>query len=219
MAARQNPPSPVFSSSGPRLLAGADEAGRGCLAGPVVAAAVILPQSFDLPGLTDSKLLTPRRRQNLALAIQECALTWGLGVIWPQRIARINILQASLEAMARAASFLKLSPEILLIDGNKPIPEHVLAQFWKKRHTNAPPSQKAIIRGDALVPAISAASILAKTFRDKLMVALARVWPGYGFERHKGYGVKEHFLALKKLGPCKLHRPGFKGVDGRSLLE
>lgn len=193
-------------------MAGIDEAGRGCLAGPVVASAVILPEQYDLPGLTDSKKVSAPNRSILEKQIKNCALAWGLGVIWPNKIDRINILQASLEAMAIAVSRLRLAPQCLLIDGNQTIPVKILSQFWKLRHLIHLPLQRSIIKGDAFIPPISAASILAKTFRDKLMISLAKIWPDYGFEQHKGYGTKQHLYAIKRFGPCKIHRYSFRGV-------
>lgn len=182
-------------------VAGIDEAGRGCLAGPVVAAAVILPEDFEpsaLPGLTDSKALSAARREELAPKIRQLALAWSLGLAWPGEIDRVNILAATLSAMARAAALLRVRPALLLIDGNKTCP--------------APLPQRAIVNGDALIPAISAASILAKTFRDRLLCALDRRHPGYGFSGHKGYGAASHFEALRELGPCPQHRLTFRGV-------
>lgn len=192
------------------LAAGIDEAGRGCLAGPVVAAAVILPVRFDLPGLADSKKLSASKRERLAPAIKACAIAWGLGVVWPERICQINILQATFEAMAKAARSLSTRPERLLIDGPMIIPEAVLARIWPERGPG--PEQKAIVRGDDLEPAISAASIVAKTFRDGLMKRLDRRFPGYGLARHKGYGTSKHRTALAELGPSRLHRATFRGV-------
>ncbi len=177
----------------------------------MVAAAVILPPVYHLPGLADSKLLTARQREALAPAIRGCAVAWGLGVVWSRRIERVNILQATLEAMSRAAATLRRPPGLLLIDGNKTIPEALLLAWWRKSPA-APPRQRAIVGGDRCVPAISAASILAKTFRDRLMAALARRWPGYGLERHMGYGTAEHLAALRRLGPCPQHRRTFRGV-------
>ena len=204
-------------------MAGLDEAGRGCLAGPVAAAAVILPDGFSLDGLTDSKKLSAAERERLAPLIRERALAWGIGAVWPRRIDRINILQASLEAMALAAASLRRRagnsrtqpsfPSLLLIDGNKTIPEDVLTEALIRR-TDKPalPRQKSVVRGDSLITAISAASVLAKTWRDRLMTAFARIYPGYGFEIHKGYGTRAHHAALQKLGPCPLHRMTFRGV-------
>lgn len=192
--------------------AGIDEAGRGCLAGPVVAAAVILPPSYDLPGLNDSKACSVKTREMLAPRIRVCALAWGLGVVWPRRIETINILQATFEAMSKAVRALRATPSLLLIDGNKTLPPELLAVHWRKGHTGEPPAQRCIVGGDASEPAISAASILAKTFRDKLMTRLEARWPGYGFAAHKGYGTEEHYAALRRLGPCPLHRLTFRGV-------
>lgn len=184
--------------------AGVDEAGRGCLAGPVVAGAVILPDSFHLPGLNDSKKLTAVRRAALEPAIKTQAVAWGLGVIWPAEIDRINILQATFRAMAQAVAVMKIRPVSLLIDGNKTIPVHLLV-------SPALP-QRAIVDGDALEPAISAASILAKTFRDRLLTVLDRRYPGYALAVHKGYGTAAHLAALRSLGPCPQHRLTFRGV-------
>lgn len=196
-------------------VAGLDEAGRGCLAGPVVAAAVILPHQPHLPGLDDSKRLSPTARQSLAPKIRQSAIAWSLGVVWPRRIDEINILQASLEAMALAARNLKVSPRLLLLDGNQLIAPSTFRKIWP----GDPPPQKAIIGGDRLIASISAASILAKTFRDKLMIALGRLWPHYEFERHKGYGTKRHLLALRKFGPCRMHRLTFRGVQPDSAAR
>lgn len=190
--------------------AGIDEAGRGCLAGPVVAAAVILPARFNLPGLADSKKLTDSKRESLAPAIRACAVAWSLGVIWPRRICEINILQATFEAMAKAARSLAQLPAILQIDGPMIIPAPVMSRIWPNSYW--PPAQEAIVRGDDLVPAISAASIIAKTFRDHLMNKLDKRWPGYGFAKHKGYGTREHKAALASFGPSPLHRLTFRGV-------
>ena len=146
----------------------------------------------------------------LAAEIGAVALAWGLGVVWPPEIDRINILQATLKAMCHAASVLKVRPKGLLIDGNQTIPEPLFRQraaCWP-----ASPRQKSIVDGDALVPVISAASIIAKTFRDMLMDKLDHRYPGYGFAKHKGYGSKEHFAALRELGPCPMHRKTFRGV-------
>ncbi|MFW5730143.1 MAG: ribonuclease HII [Desulfonatronovibrionaceae bacterium] len=182
----------------PGPVAGIDEAGRGCLAGPVAAAAVILPEPFPVPGLTDSKKLSPGQREHLAKSIKKHAAAWSIGLSWPSEIDRLNILQASLAAMVRAVKTLKSAPVHLLIDGNQKIPLSI--------------SQQTVIRGDVSEPCISAASILAKTFRDRLMAALDRRYPGYNLAGHKGYGTREHLLALRQLGPCPMHRMTFKGV-------
>ena len=183
--------------------AGVDEAGRGCLAGPVVAAAVILPESYDLPGLTDSKALSAETREALAPAIRAQALAWAVAVGRVPEIERINILQATFLAMSRAVVHLRLRPRLLLIDGNKTLPPHLPAAAF---------GQRAEVDGDARIPAISAASILAKTVRDQMMGALDRRFPGYGFAAHKGYGTAEHRAALLRLGPCRVHRATFRGV-------
>ena len=193
-------------------VAGIDEAGRGCLAGPVVAAAVILPQNYELPGLYDSKACSVKTRDKLAPLIRQCALAWGLGVVWPARIDAINILQATFEAMSRAVRCLRCSPAQLLIDGNKALPREVLTLHWSKTHSTALPAQRSIIGGDASEPTISAASILAKTYRDTLMTHMEKRWPGYGFATHKGYGTEDHYEALRRLGPCPQHRLTFRGV-------
>lgn len=200
---------PGLESMRLRPAAGVDEAGRGCLAGPVVAAAVILPPACNLPGLTDSKALTAAQRTALAPRIRERAVSWGLGVIWPRRIDEINILQATFEAMTRALQQLSVMPGMIYVDGNRTIPDRVLHARW---NCSPLPMQEAIVGGDARVDAIAAASILAKTFRDHLMEHLARRWPGYGFEKHKGYGTKAHYAALHRLGPCPQHRLTYKGV-------
>ncbi|WP_446424712.1 ribonuclease HII [Mailhella sp.] len=196
------------------LTAGADEAGRGCLAGPVVAGAVIFPDGFDLMGLDDSKVLKAEERDRLAAEIRQLAVGWGIGLAWMDEIARINILQASLMAMTRAVAAMRVRmkaegavPARLLIDGTQIVPPLYFRKFGIPA-----PEQEAVVDGDALVPAISAASVLAKTFRDDLMVKLDARWPDYGFARHKGYGTKEHREALAKFGPCPLHRLDFHGV-------
>ncbi len=195
------------ASRGP--TAGVDEAGRGCLAGPVVAAAVILPPGSELPGLADSKTLSAAQRAGLAARIGLTAVAWGLGVIWPAEIDRIDILQATFRAMSRAAASLRVRPAHLLVDGKFSVPE---AHLRVAMDVGPLPSQRAIVDGDALIPCISAASIIAKNFRDALMEKLDRRYPGYGFARHKGYGTREHMDALRCLGPCRLHRVTFRGV-------
>lgn len=189
------PPSPE--------TAGIDEAGRGCLAGPVVAGAVILPDESIIDGLTDSKMLTAEEREALVDPIKDLALAWTVGVAWPWEIDEINILQATFLAMSRAVHALKPEVRMLYVDGNHAIPEGVIGTGYL---------QRAIIGGDAKVPAISAASIIAKTWRDQLMLVLSHRYPGYGFEGHKGYGTKAHMAAIKELGPCRMHRMTFKGV-------
>lgn len=195
----------LFSTSGYAVtdIAGVDEAGRGCLAGPVVAGACILPEDYDLPGMTDSKQLSAKKREALYDMIREQAVTWAIGVAWAPEIDRINILEATYQAMARAVRGLKQQPKFLQIDGNKTIPSYAL---------KVEIAQEYVIKGDGTIPAISAASIMAKTFRDRLMVKLARRYPGYGITKHMGYGTKAHMDAIKALGPSPQHRLTFRGV-------
>lgn len=176
---------------------GCDEAGRGCLAGPVVAAAVILPERFAHPLLNDSKQLTEAQRELLRPIIEAEALSWGIGVCSPEEIDQLNILQASITAMHRAVDQLVLSPELLLIDGNRfrPYPEI---------------PHECIVKGDATYRSIAAASILAKTERDRMMLELAQQYPGYGFAEHKGYPTPQHRAALAELGPSPVHRLSFR---------
>ena len=176
--------------------------GRGPLAGPVVAAAVVLRDGGP-EGLADSKKLTAKRRAALAEEIKESALSWGLGRAEVEEIYRMNILRASHLAMQRAVAALSLPPEVVLVDGN------LLPSF--------PVPAVAVVKGDDRVPAISAASILAKVARDEEMVAMAERHPGYGFDRHKGYGTRAHLSALRELGPTIAHRRSFAPV--RDLLE
>ena len=183
----------------PRPYAGIDEAGRGCLAGPVVAAAVILPHSWNLPDLNDSKQLSPKKREKLEKQIKIQSVAWSLGFSWPREIETINILQSTLKAMDRAVSKLKITPAYLLIDGNQAPKCGIPYQH--------------IPHGDKLIPSISAASIMAKTFRDRLMVSLDRKYPGYALDRNKGYGTPDHRDALLKLGPSEAHRRTFKPVS------
>lgn len=196
----------------PLIEAGLDEAGRGCLAGPVVAAAVILPTSVNIPRLADSKKLSPRQRAFLAPIIKKQCVAWSIGCVWPARIDEINILQATLEAMSIAAAHIGTPPQKLLLDGNQIIPTEILNKNWQKRHSTPSPRQLAIVKGDAKIPAISAASIIAKTFRDNLMTIFARHFPAYGFERHKGYGTQDHLRAIARYGPTRIHRMSFRGV-------
>jgi ribonuclease HII len=181
-----------------KLIAGVDEAGRGPLAGPVYAAAVILDPKKQIRGLTDSKLLTPKKREILSKRIQEKALHWSIAYADVTEIDDINIFQASLLAMQRAVENLKIIPELILIDG--------------KFCPQLPYPMQAIIKGDQLIPAISAASILAKVARDQVMLELDLQYPGYGFAAHKGYGTEQHLTALKKLGATPIHRKSFAPV-------
>lgn len=176
---------------------GCDEAGRGCLAGPVVAAAVILPERFTHPLLNDSKQLTEAQRERLRPIIEAEALSWGIGLCSPEEIDQLNILQASITAMHRAIDQLVLSPELLLIDGNRFRP-----------YPGIP--HECIVKGDATYRSIAAASILAKTERDHLMLQLEEQYPGYGFAEHKGYPTPQHRAALAELGPSPVHRLSFR---------
>jgi ribonuclease HII len=185
------------------LVCGVDEAGRGPLAGPVVAAAVVLAPDRPIAGLRDSKQLSPAQREGLAAQIRAGALAFGIGRAEAEEIDRLNILQATLLAMRRAVASLPVPPLRALVDGNR-CPE-------------LPCPCEAIVRGDASVPAISAASILAKVARDAEMLALDAAWPGYGFAVHKGYPTRLHLEALARLGPSAVHRRSFGPV--RRLLE
>lgn len=180
------------------LLAGVDEVGRGPLAGEVVAAAVILDSDRHIEGLADSKKLSASRREILADEIIAKARGYGLGRASVAEIDEINILQASLLAMKRAAEALTIRPEFVVVDGNR-CPDWDLPSC-------------SIVKGDSKVAAISAASILAKVVRDRDMCALDDLWPGYGFSAHKGYGTRQHLTALAQLGPCPAHRISFKPV-------
>ena len=179
-------------------VAGVDEVGCGPLAGPVPAAAVILDETNPIEGLADSKVLSASRRETLALLIKERALCWALGRAEVEEIDRLNILQASLLAMRRAVAALTLSPDLVLVDGDK-TPE-----------VDYP--VRAIVRGDASIPAISAASILAKVARDAEMDELDRRFPGYGFSRHKGYPTSVHLASLERLGVSPAHRRSYAPV-------
>ncbi len=203
-----------FSYEQHGLIAGVDEAGRGALAGPVVAASVIFKEGFDIIGLDDSKKLSPKERNELSLEIKEFALAYGIGYSWQKMIDKENILQATLIAMARSLDALhhrsKIKPEKLLIDGTQIIPEKYFPVY-----TNAfdkAPNQQAIIDGDALVPSISAASVLAKVTRDDLMTKFGIRYPEYNFGKHFGYGSKEHREALQVHKHCRIHRLSFRGV-------
>lgn len=190
------------------MLAGVDEAGRGPLAGPVVAAAVILDPGRPILGLRDSKKLSPRRRAELAVSIRARALAFGLGEAQPEEIDTLNILQATLLAMRRALQALLILPTHIVIDGNK-APQ--LADLFKNCRI------ETLVRGDDLLPAISAASILAKTVRDAKMARLDLLYPGYGFARHQGYATAAHRSALIRLGPSPIHRMSFAPVRLRLL--
>ncbi len=187
-----------------RLVAGVDEVGMGPLAGPVVAAAVVLPDRVDLPGLDDSKRLAPPVRERLARAIREQAVALWLATVSPAEIDRRNIYRAGLEAMRRAVEGLGRTPDHVLVDGRE-VPRLAVPQT-------------RIVGGDRSDGSIAAASIVAKVHRDALMVRLERRYPGYGFARHKGYATREHLEALLRLGPCPAHRRSFAPVLQPPLL-
>lgn len=248
-------PLPDFAPAGFVLSHGAhigiDEAGRGCLAGPVVAAAVLFEPDFDfqtgLPGLTDSKKLAESRRDLLAAKVRAECVACGIGLSWQDEVDSVNIRNATFRAMTRAvfdlaASLRKRAAKAgeandgelppLVIDGNALIPveqwraccsgpppgagqwESLLDFLPDRRHQclQTMPEQVAVVDGDALVPSVSAASVLAKTERDKIMAGLDGIFPGYGLARHKGYGTREHLKAIGVKGPCALHRKTFRGV-------
>jgi ribonuclease HII len=191
----------------PLLTAGVDEAGRGPLAGAVYAAAVILDPAKPIDGLADSKQLSEKRRQHLAVLIRERALSYCVACASVAEIDKLNILQASLLAMRRAVEGLHIPPEAMLVDGlNVPMVGRQLQRT------------QAVVEGDRLIAQISAASILAKTERDAEMVALEQRYPGYGFAQHKGYGTRAHLDALKRLGPSEIHRQSFAPVRQASLV-
>ncbi len=181
-----------------RFIAGVDEAGRGPLAGPVVAAAVIFPEAASLRGVKDSKTLSPAKREALVFEIFLNALSVGLGIVWPSEIDSLNIHRASLLAMDKAVSSLKPPPDFILVDGRFRI--------------GSPIEQLPIVSGDSLSTTIAAASIIAKTARDRIMTAYHRLYPWFNFKKNKGYPTKEHFLGLRRHGASPVHRRTFRGV-------
>ena len=187
----------------PYVIAGTDEAGRGPLAGPVVAAAAVLTieqrEMLLSLGLNDSKKLTAKKRDKIFAAMCEAGVEWRAQAASPRVIDRINILNASLWCMKRSVERLRVRPNLVLVDGNRLVPGLAVRQ-------------KAVIKGDSRVPAIAAASIAAKVLRDRVMEALDKIYPQYGFAQNKGYGTKEHVEALQKYGPCKIHRCSFEPV-------
>jgi ribonuclease HII len=191
-------PEAFWRLKGISLIAGVDEVGRGPLAGPVVAAAVILPENGRISGLADSKSLSPEARAALDQEIRAMALALTVRELGPRGIETLGILQAALKVMAQAVQALAPAPQIVLVDGNQPLP----LVF----------PQQPVIKGDARCPSISAASIVAKVHRDTLMERLHRRYPQYNFARHKGYATAEHLEALRCWGPCELHRRTFRGV-------
>ncbi|PID56632.1 ribonuclease HII [candidate division KSB3 bacterium] len=188
----------IAYQEGATYVAGVDEAGRGCLAGPVVAAAVIFPKGLFLSKVNDSKQLTKTQRESLFPCIQEHALSVGVGMIPAETIDRINILQATYLAMEEAIANLVITPDYLLLDAVS--------------LSRVPIRQKGIKKGDSLSVSIAAASIIAKVTRDRLMLDYAEQFPCYGFEQHKGYGTKKHRESIAVHGPCPIHRSTFRGV-------
>lgn len=200
-----------------KCVAGADEVGRGPLAGPVVAAAVILPRGFSHPEIKDSKLLTASQREKLAPLIRGSSVSWGLGVVEVEEIDRINILKASLLAMVKALGSLEPAPDYLLVDGNQYIPREFV--LGCKNFAARGLYQKPVVKGDVLCLSVAAASIIAKVARDAKMVELDRQYPEYGFAAHKGYTSVAHLEALRQHGPSPVHRQSFQPVrDARANL-
>ena len=181
--------------SGCQLICGVDEAGRGPLAGPVCAAAVILPPELQIPGLNDSKKLTDKKRRELFDVIVSEAVSYGIAMVGEQEIDEINILQATFRAMEQAVARMDVRPDLVLVDGN--------------RSPGLPLPVKTVVKGDSLSASIAAASILAKVTRDRFMEQMDQVYPQYGFAVHKGYGTKRHYEALREYGPSPLHRMTF----------
>lgn len=187
----------LHHARGARVVAGCDEAGRGCLAGPVVAAAVVLPTDARLPGLDDSKKLSAAQREALVPQIEAEALAFAVAACSPAEVDRLNVLWAAMEAMRRAAASLALPPDLLLVDGNTRIPD-------------PPCAQEPVVKGDGISLSIAAASVLAKVARDRAMVALDAELPAYGFAAHKGYATAQHYAALAEHGPTVHHRRTFR---------
>ena len=189
-----------------KIEAGCDEAGRGCYAGPVVAAAVILPKNFKHPLLNDSKKLSEAQREILRPIIEEQAIAWGIGVVDHEEIDRINILKASFKAMHKAIDQLTKRPALLLIDGNHFIP------YFQIPH-------QCFVKGDGRFASIAAASIIAKTYRDRLMQDLHTEFPQYGWDRNKGYGTATHRKAIEIHGLCRYHRKSFRLLPEQGKLD
>ena len=181
--------------AGEQLLCGVDEAGRGPLAGPVCAAAVILPRGLCIPGLNDSKKLTEKKREALYDVICSSAVSYGIAFATVDEIEEVNILNAAMLAMNRAIEKLSVQPTLAIIDGN--------------RNSAIKIASRCVVKGDAKCADIAAASVLAKVTRDRYMLEMAEKYPQYKFEKHKGYGTKDHYAALREYGPCEIHRPSF----------
>lgn len=196
----------VINFSGFSLEVGTDEAGRGCLAGPVVAAAVILPSNFSHPFLNDSKQLSEKKRQELRPIIEENALAFGVSFVWQDEIDKINILQASITAMHRAIDALKITPEFIIVDGNK------FRNYQQIPH-------QTIVKGDSKYLSIAAASILAKTYRDEYMEKIHQEFPAYFWNKNKGYPTIEHRNAIREFGATIHHRKTFKLLPEQLKLE
>jgi len=184
--------------AGYNLIAGVDEAGRGPLAGPVVASAVIMPPKIKIPSVKDSKKMTANAREKAFPIITQKAISIGIGVISPKYIDEHNILQATLEAMRQAVMNLSIQPEFILVDGINMIPNHI--------------PQRTLVKGDQLSHSISVASVAAKVYRDRIMIAYDSLYPVYGFKANKGYGTPQHLSALRIFGESHIHRKTFKGV-------
>lgn len=191
------------TTSGATFIAGVDEVGRGPLAGPVVAAAVVLPPEFDIPGIDDSKKMTEKRREAMLPIVKEKALAYGIGIVDHKRIDEINILEATKEAMIQAVE----NASAMLQEKQGAEIQHVLFDAMQIPAVELP--QTSVIKGDAKSLSIAAASVLAKVTRDHMMVDLAEVYPDYAFEKNKGYGTKAHYEGLEKVGPCEIHRMTF----------
>ncbi|RME68993.1 MAG: ribonuclease HII [Nitrospirae bacterium] len=191
-------------AQGYEKIAGVDEAGRGCIAGPVVAASVILPEDIVIEGVNDSKALTENQRERLFRLIRKAALSIGVGIVSPQEIDRINILNASVEAMTLSLRRLRVAPDLVIIDALE-LPGH-----WH---------QLSLIKADQKSASVAAASIVAKVIRDRIMRALHRRYPHYGFDKNKGYATRAHVKALKRIGPCPEHRRSFSPVIEVGLFE
>ncbi len=192
--------------SGFSLEVGTDEAGRGCLSGPVVAAAVILPKNFSHPFLNDSKQLSEKKRDELRPFIEENAIAFGVSFVWQEEVDKINVLQASITGMHRSIEMLAIEPEFIIIDGNK-----------FKEYKKIP--YKTIVKGDAKYLSIAAASVLAKTYRDEYMAKIHQEFPMYNWKKNKGYPTKEHRAAIRKFGVTNYHRKTFKLLPEQLKLE